>query len=154
MTMKANSLSSALARSASVIAVASCLTLPGVAFAQTQAQTGAEATNAQPTSAPGTTADPVAAAGQLTSPATAPSSESALAAQGPAGDEIVVTGVRASLERSIAIKRNSTGIVDAISAEDIGKFPDTNLAESLQRITAKARWSPFAASVRATISSR
>ncbi|MBP2275752.1 MULTISPECIES: TonB-dependent receptor [Sphingomonas] len=51
------------------------------------------------------------------------------------GDDIVVTGVRASLERSIAIKRNSTGIVDAISAEDIGKFPDTNLAESLQRIT-------------------
>jgi TonB-dependent receptor len=49
--------------------------------------------------------------------------------------DIVVTGVRASLERSIAIKRNSTGVVDAISAEDIGKFPNTNLAESLQRIT-------------------
>ena len=32
-------------------------------------------------------------------------------------------------------KRNATGVVDAISAEDIGKFPDTNLAESLQRIT-------------------
>jgi TonB-dependent receptor len=50
-------------------------------------------------------------------------------------DEIVVTGIRASLERSIEIKRNNTGVVDAISAEDIGKFPDTNLAESLQRIT-------------------
>jgi TonB-dependent receptor len=50
-------------------------------------------------------------------------------------DEIVVTGIRASLERSIAIKRNNSGVVDAISAEDIGKFPDTNLAESLQRIT-------------------
>ena len=49
--------------------------------------------------------------------------------------EIVVTGVRASLERSIEIKRTSFGVVDAISAEDIGKFPDTNLAESLQRIT-------------------
>jgi len=47
---------------------------------------------------------------------------------------IVVTGIRASLERSIAIKREAPGIVDAISAEDIGKFPDTNLAESLQRI--------------------
>ena len=33
------------------------------------------------------------------------------------------------------IKRDSAGVVDAISAEDIGKFPDTNLAESLQRIT-------------------
>lgn len=51
------------------------------------------------------------------------------------GADIVVTGIRASLERSIAIKRDSTGIVDAISAEDIGKFANTNLAESLQRIT-------------------
>lgn len=50
-------------------------------------------------------------------------------------DEIVVTGIRASLERAIDIKKNSAGVVDAISAEDIGKFPDTNLAESLQRIT-------------------
>ncbi|MBW6525427.1 TonB-dependent receptor [Sphingomonas sp. RHCKR7] len=50
-------------------------------------------------------------------------------------DDIVVTGVRASLDRAIAIKRDSPGVVDAISAEDIGKFPDTNLAESLQRIT-------------------
>lgn len=48
---------------------------------------------------------------------------------------IVVTGIRASLQESQNIKRNAQGIVDAISAEDIGKFPDTNLAESLQRIT-------------------
>lgn len=50
-------------------------------------------------------------------------------------EEIVVTGIRASLERSMDVKRDSAGVVDAISAEDIGKFPDTNLAESLQRIT-------------------
>ncbi len=50
-------------------------------------------------------------------------------------DEIVVTGIRASLDRSIEIKRSNSGVVDAISAEDMGKFPDTNLAESLQRIT-------------------
>ena len=49
--------------------------------------------------------------------------------------DVVVTGIRASLRQSIDIKRNSQGVVDAISAEDIGKFPDTNLAESLQRIT-------------------
>lgn len=49
-------------------------------------------------------------------------------------DEIVVSGVRASLERAMDIKRESNGVVDAVSAEDIGKFPDTNLAESLQRI--------------------
>ena len=50
-------------------------------------------------------------------------------------DVIVVTGIRGSLERSMDMKRNANGVVDAISAEDIGKFPDTNLAESLQRIT-------------------
>ncbi len=53
-------------------------------------------------------------------------------------DEIVVTGIRASLQRSMDIKRDSKGVVDGISAEDIGKFPDTNLAESLQRITGVA----------------
>ena len=47
----------------------------------------------------------------------------------------MVSGIRASLEKSLAIKRDGQGVVDAISAEDIGKFPDTNLAESLQRIT-------------------
>lgn len=50
-------------------------------------------------------------------------------------EEIVVTGIRGSLRSSMNIKRNSTGVVDAITAEDIGKFPDTNLAESLQRVT-------------------
>jgi TonB-dependent receptor len=48
--------------------------------------------------------------------------------------EIVVTGLRQSLVTNEAIKRDSSGIVDAITAEDIGKFPDTNLAESIQRI--------------------
>jgi TonB-dependent receptor len=48
---------------------------------------------------------------------------------------IVVTGIRASLKSSLNIKRANIGVIDAISAEDIGKFPDTNLAESLQRIT-------------------
>ena len=49
-------------------------------------------------------------------------------------DEIVATGIRQSLKASMDVKRNAKGIVDAITAEDIGKFPDTNLAESLQRI--------------------
>src|SRR5438270_3924716 len=47
---------------------------------------------------------------------------------------IIVTGIRASLQQSRDIKKNATGVVDAISAEQIGKFPDVNLAESLQRI--------------------
>src|SRR5262245_40411896 len=50
-------------------------------------------------------------------------------------DEVVVTGIRGSLQAAMATKRDATGVVDAISAEDIGKFPDTNLAESLQRVT-------------------
>lgn len=47
---------------------------------------------------------------------------------------IQVVGIRRSLSEAQDIKRSSSGIVDAISAEDIGKFPDTNIAESLQRI--------------------
>lgn len=50
-------------------------------------------------------------------------------------DAIVVTGIRASLESSMNLKRDAQGVVDGIVAEDIGKFPDTNLAESLQRIS-------------------
>jgi TonB-dependent receptor len=48
--------------------------------------------------------------------------------------EIVVTGYRASLESSANAKRDSVGFVDTIFAEDIGKFPDTNIAESLNRV--------------------
>ena len=48
---------------------------------------------------------------------------------------IEVKGIRGSLIRSMDMKRDSSGVVDAISAEEMGKFPDTNLAESLQRIT-------------------
>ena len=48
---------------------------------------------------------------------------------------IEVTGIRHSLAESMGIKRGSDGVVDGIVAEDIGKFPDTNLAESLQHIS-------------------
>ncbi len=50
-------------------------------------------------------------------------------------DEIVVTGVRGSLNRSLDQKRKADGIVDGISAEDIMDYPDLNIADSLQRIT-------------------
>ncbi len=52
----------------------------------------------------------------------------------PAVDEIVVTGVRGSLLRSIDAKRNASTIVDSISAEELGKFPDRNVAEALGNI--------------------
>ncbi|MHA4869107.1 TonB-dependent receptor [Duganella sp. PWIR1] len=48
---------------------------------------------------------------------------------------VVVTGIRASMQSTLNMKRNADGIVDGIVADDIGKFPDTNLAESLQRIS-------------------
>ncbi|WP_417624819.1 TonB-dependent receptor [Paremcibacter congregatus] len=49
-------------------------------------------------------------------------------------EEVVVTGIRAGLRQALDVKRNSDAIVDAISSEDIGKFPDKNVAESLQRV--------------------
>jgi iron complex outermembrane receptor protein len=50
-------------------------------------------------------------------------------------EEVVVTGTRASLEQSIDVKRNAASVVDVITAEDIGKLPDTTIADSLQRVT-------------------
>ena len=49
-------------------------------------------------------------------------------------EEVVVTGIKKSLISAIDIKRNNVGVVDAITAEDFGKFPDNNLAESLARV--------------------
>lgn len=68
------------------------------------------------------------------------STQGVVAQEQPAAAEkdfelIQVRGIRASMARAMDVKRESGGVVDAISAEDIGKFPDTNLAESLQRIT-------------------
>ncbi len=54
--------------------------------------------------------------------------------QGQELDEVVVTGFRGSLNTALAAKRNATAAIDVIAAEDIGKFPDSNLAESMQRI--------------------
>jgi TonB-dependent receptor len=58
----------------------------------------------------------------------------ALAQNDGAMETIIVTGIRGSLQRSLDIKRESAGLVDAISMEDIGKFPDSNLASALMRI--------------------
>jgi len=49
--------------------------------------------------------------------------------------EIVVTGIRLSLETSLETKKTADQIMDAISAEDIGKLPDKNIGEALQRVT-------------------
>ena len=71
----------------------------------------------------------------LTALSTAAYAQDAAPAAAPADDTVVVvTGIRRSLRSSEEIKRNTQGVVDSITAEDIGKFPDTNLAESIQRI--------------------
>lgn len=49
-------------------------------------------------------------------------------------EDIVVTGYRESLDQAILLKKNATGSQDVILAQDIGNFPDQNLAESLQRV--------------------
>jgi TonB-dependent receptor len=87
----------------------SALLLPQAAFAQDAAADGAQA---QDNASPGANA-------------AAPAAEA---------NEIVVSGFRASLNKALDIKRTSVSSVDAIVAEDIAKFPDQNLAESLQRI--------------------
>ncbi|MDE2163395.1 MAG: TonB-dependent receptor [Alphaproteobacteria bacterium] len=61
------------------------------------------------------------------------SSQTPAAAQAPM-ETVVVTGILESLQNSLNIKRDSSGIVDAITAEDIGKFPDVNLADAMMRI--------------------
>lgn len=55
-------------------------------------------------------------------------------AQDQGVEEVLVTGIKASLQASMDQKRAASGVQDVITAEDIGKFPDTNLAESLQRV--------------------
>ena len=56
------------------------------------------------------------------------------AAAAPESDEIIVTGFRQSLATALNAKKNSTLIIESITAEDIGKFPDQNITESLQRL--------------------
>ncbi len=76
---------------------------------------------------PARASEPAAVAPDAEEPQTADSA-------GTPGPDIVVTGFREALRRSLTEKRESIGIVDVIKAEDIADFPDNNLAESIQRI--------------------
>ncbi len=97
-----------------VLGTASLLALSAAAYAQPSATTAQTPTPAQG-STPGT--DPAAASAADTTE-----------------NEVVITGFRASLASALNAKRRDNGIVDVVKAEDIAKFPDTNLAESLQRV--------------------
>jgi iron complex outermembrane recepter protein len=64
--------------------------------------------------------------------------EDAKKAKAAEPETIVVTGIRASLEKSLDVKRDSSANVEVITAEDVGKMPDKNLADSLQRLAGVA----------------
>jgi len=77
----------------------------------------------------------IATASALNAPTEAePQAGGQRAAESSVVEQVIITGLRGSLQRNLDIKRASPGVVDAISAEDIGKFPDANVAASLQRL--------------------
>src|SRR5437868_9022423 len=81
---------------------------------------------------------PIAAAAALALLSTVSSVQAQLADQKPREparlETVTVTGIRASREQSINQKRNADSIVEVITAEDIGKLPDKNVADAVQRI--------------------
>ncbi len=105
-----------LATTSATAALAIALTMPATAQTTTTPDPAITAPAAQPTPAD-------------QQPATTLPAE-----PGDQGPDIVVTGFRQSLASAIQIKKQSSGVVDAINAQDIADFPDANLADSLQRI--------------------
>jgi hypothetical protein len=67
--------------------------------------------------------------------AQAPAADSAASKGAATKETITVTGFKASLDSALNEKREDNGMIDVIKAEDIAKFPDTNLAEALQRVS-------------------
>lgn len=102
--------------SASVLSVACALCWAPIATAQDQATSPQDA-NTLPS---GDTVVPASAVG---------------VSAGVGGEDIVVTGLRRSVQGAQALKRDADQILDAVVAEDIGKLPDNNAAEALARIT-------------------
>ncbi|MFM2043484.1 MAG: hypothetical protein RLY86_2060 [Pseudomonadota bacterium] len=92
-------------------------------------------TNVAPASEPSPIVPSPAPRGPAQSPAESQVAQAAPAAEGETLlEEIIITGFRGSLLSALNAKRNATGVVDVINAEDIADFPDLNLAESLQRV--------------------
>ncbi|HEU0066037.1 MAG TPA: TonB-dependent receptor [Sphingomonas sp.] len=118
--------SSIWAASTTVLAIA--LAMP--AAAQTAPQTGNETPLSTPAADPAApqTTTPQATSGQQGESVAQPADETS-------AEDVIVTGVRASLQGAQAIKRNSAQVVDSIVAEDIGKFPDNTVSDALQRVT-------------------
>ena len=130
-----------LARTGASLAVlAMAVAATGAAAAQTvvPANNGTGQTDqgqppAATQTAPGTTAPGASPTGDL--PPEATQDGNTVGAQSTTdGQDVVVTGFRGSLAKALDLKRTSAASVDSILAEDIGKFPDLNLSESIQRI--------------------
>ena len=66
--------------------------------------------------------------------AAAQAQDAGVAADGAQVQSVVVSGVRAALEQSLRQKRNADAVVDVVTAEDIGKMPDKNVADAIQRL--------------------
>lgn len=101
------------------------------AMAQTQGEPTASSSSSATTEAGAPTQD---GAGQTQPTAIDDAAQAPADPSATGNEDIVVTGYRASLESQTNAKRNSIGFTDSIFAEDIGKFPDTNIAESVNRI--------------------
>ena len=105
------------------------LLIGSAAMAQTPPATGGIVTDAAERPSDGT---PARDAGSVAAEQAAPQANDTAA---PAGDEIIITGVRASIVGALNVKRDAVQIVDSIVAEDVGKLPDNNVVEALQRVT-------------------
>ena len=84
------------------------------------------------TSAIATAADGAATAD--TPAASGPSSSTQKSADSQVLEEVVVTGLRASLEKSLDVKKNAGVVLDSINAEELGRFPDADVADSLEHL--------------------
>lgn len=108
--------------------LSSALATPGIAMQAASAQTAAAPAPAPEAAAGGQVSDAVG-------PLAAPASPVAAPASGLPPETVIVSGIRRSLESARNAKRNATQIVDSIVADDIGKLPDRNVAESLSRVS-------------------
>lgn len=122
---------------ASAAALALAMLMPAAALAQAAKVPATDNPGSPPHVDPAPVQTPIVPNNATTAPdagAVTVPQDPAEAEAGGEGAEIVVTGFRKSLDAALNVKRDSVSAVDAIVAEDIAKFPDQNLAESLQRI--------------------
>ncbi|WP_312515289.1 TonB-dependent receptor [Massilia sp.] len=114
-----------------VTPIAMAVSVALLSLSNAYAQSAAE-TTAAPAAAPAT-APATASSAQQGAPATAPSPADQ-AASANSANTVLVTGYRYSIEKSLDQKRDANSIVEVVTAEDVGKFPDKNVADALQRV--------------------